>query len=282
MNKVKIIADSTCDLSSELLERYDISVVPLYVVFGDESFKDGVEITTEDLYKRVDRDGVLPKTSAPSPADFIRVFKPIVEAGDDIVYIGLSSHLSSTIQNAKLASMEFPEGRIEIVDSENLSTGIGILVLKAADLAAEGLGSKEIAERISSYRSKVKMRFAINTLEYLHKGGRCSAMQSFVGGILKIRPIVAVTEGKMIVEEKLRGKIEKVLTEMLEKVHADAGNMDDARAIIVHSMAPEYAELLRKELEGRLKVKELLMTDAGCVISSHCGPLTTGFVYLTK
>ncbi|MFZ5353263.1 MAG: DegV family protein [Bacillota bacterium] len=282
MNKVRIVTDSTSDLSSDILQKHNISVVPLYVVFGEESLRDGIDITTKELYERVKRDGLLPKTSAPSPADFINVFKPIIEAGEDIVYIGISTFLSSTVQNAKLAAQELPEGRIEIVDSLNLSTGIGMLVMKASDLAAEGLSAREVADKVSDYIPKVKTRFIIDTLDYLYKGGRCSALQSFVGGLLKIKPIVAVKDGRMLLEEKIRGKREKVLANMLDNVMLDVDNMDDARVFITHSMSHEDAVYLQKELKDKLKVKEILTTDAGCVISSHCGPNTIGIIFISK
>jgi DegV family protein with EDD domain len=148
MNKVKIFTDSTCDLSDSLLSENNISVVPLYITFNDSSYKDRVDMTTEELYAKVDELGILPKTSAPTPIDFFDAFKPYIDEGCDIVYIGLSSKLSSTIQNATLATQQFPEGRVNVIDSLNLSTGIGILVLKAADMQSQGMAASEIAENI--------------------------------------------------------------------------------------------------------------------------------------
>ncbi len=282
MNNIRIVTDSTCDLSPDLLNKHNIAVVPLYVVFKDESFKDGVDINNEKLYEIVEKNNNLPMTSAPAPGDFINTFKPIIDAGDDIVYIGISSKISATVQNALLAAQEFPEGRIAVLDSENLSTGLGLLVLKAVDYVKEGLSNHEIVEKLSPFVPNIRTRFIINTLDYLHKGGRCSAMQSFVGGLLKIRPIVAIKDGKMILEEKIRGKRDKVLANMIDNVMLDRDNMDGERLFITHSMAHDDVLQLKKEFEEKLNVREVIITDTGCVVSSHCGPLTIGIIYLNK
>lgn len=280
MNRVKIMTDSTCDLSEELLKTNDISVVPLYVHFGEESYRDGIDIRAEGLYKLVEEYKTLPKTSAPSPGDFIREFEQYIKSGEDILYIGLSSQMSSTLQNAKIAAAEFPEDRIKVVDSKNLSTGIGLLVMKAVDCASEGMALNEIAAAMSETTAKVKTRFIISTLDYLYKGGRCSALESFIGGLLSIKPVVTVRDGKMVLEEKIRGKREKALSNMLDNALQDAGRMDEKRIFITHSMALEEAVYLKQELEKELKKPELIIADAGCVISSHCGPGTVGILYI--
>lgn len=280
MSKVKIFADSTCDLSRDLIESNDISIVPLYVGFNENTYKDGVEISTKELYEKVKEYNKLPKTSAPSPLDFINAFKPFVEEGRDIIYIGLSSKLSSTLQNAKIAASEFPNAKIEVVDSYNLSTGIGLLVMKAVDLAKENLGVEEIAEKIRELVPKVETAFVPDTLDYLHKGGRCTALQAIMGSMLKIRPIIKVVDGGMIVGQKARGKREKILETMLENAIKDKDNMDKKRVFVTHAQGPEDAMFLKKRLEEVLDVEEILITDAGCVISSHCGPNTVGILYI--
>lgn len=282
MGKVKIFTDSTSDLSKDYIEKNDISIVPLYVNFDEKSYKDGVEIIPDVLYRIVDETNKLPLTSAPSPADFFHAFKPFIDEGRDIVYIGLSSELSSTIQNAVISSQEFPEGRIEIVDSLNLSHGIGLLVLKAADYAREGKTAREIASEIKKSLPKVRTAFVIDTLDYLHKGGRCSAAQSFIGGILKIRPIVKVEEGKLILSEKLRGPRQKALLALFNNVLSDKENINLEKISVISSMSAEDVDFLKKELEGALDIKEVITGDAGCVISSHCGPKTVGIIYMVK
>lgn len=279
MSNIKIFTDSTSDLTPEIIKQADISVVPLYVNFNQASFIDGVNITTKELYEKVEAYGSIPKTSAGSPMDFYNAFKPFIDQGKDIVYIGLSSKLSSHLQSAQLAANEFPEGRIHIVDSLNLSSAIGLLVLKAVDFVGQGLGAEEVALRVRALVPKVKTAFVIDTLDYLHKGGRCSAIQNFVGGVLKIRPIVKVVDGQMILGQKLMGKREKALNTMLSSVIKEKDIIDNARIMVTHSISDD-AEYLKEELRKSLLVKEIIETQAGCVISSHCGPNTIGILYI--
>lgn len=282
MGKLKIFTDSTSDLLNEMIAKYEIGVVPIYVTFGEETYRDGVDMRATDLFKKVDECGSLPKTAAASPADFIKAFEPYIEQGDDILCITLSSGLSSTYQNALLAAREFPEGRIEVIDSLNLSTGIGLQVMKAVDLAAEGLGLHEVAARVRECVPKVETEFVIDTLEYLYKGGRCSAMQNIISSMLKIRPLIKVVDGKMIVGDKTRGKRERALENMLERSLAYKDQMDLTRIFVTHSAGPADAEFLKAELEKRVDAKEIIITEAGSVISSHCGPNTVGILFLKQ
>jgi len=282
MNNVKLFTDSTCDLSAKLLNKYNISIVPLYVNFDDYGYKDLLELTTEELYVKVAEKNKLPKTSAPSPADFYNAFKPYIDNGQDILYIGLSSMISSTINNAVLASKEFPEGRIQVVDSMNLSSGIGLLVLKAADFISEGMELNIVSEKTRELVPKVRTAFVIDTLDYLYKGGRCSALQNIFSSVLKIKPVISVVNGKMIVREKIRGNRGKVLNTLLNSVLKEKDNMDLKRIMVTHSMSNEDAKFLKKQLEISVKAEEILITDAGCVISSHCGQNTVGILYIEK
>lgn len=203
MAGIKLFTDSTNDLSPELIERHEIGVVPLYVTFGTESYRDGIDMNPGQLFfDKVRQTGVLPKTSAPSPADFYAAFRPYAEQGMDVVYIGLSSALSSTVQNALLASEQLPGVSISVIDSRNLSTGIGLLLLKAADARAQGAVLPEIEDLVKETVPKIETSFVIDTLEYLHKGGRVSNLQHLLGSLLKIRPIVKVADGGMIPAEK--------------------------------------------------------------------------------
>lgn len=279
---IKIFADSTSDLPAEIIEQYKIGIIPLYVVFEDQSYKDGVDLTTPELYKIVDRTKKLPKTAAPSPADFEASFKPYIEQGDDIVYISLSSKLSSTMQNAVIAASLFPEGRVTVIDSLNLSTGIGLLVLKAARMAEAGLSAQEIAQKIREIVPKVETEFVIDTLDYLHMGGRCSGMQNFIGSLLKIRPVVKVVDGGMILAYKVRGKREKALDQLLQNALHAIPNMDTEILCVTHSMSEDDAKMLKEKLAEKTNAKEILLSKAGCVISSHCGPNTVGILYIQK
>lgn len=282
MGEVKIFADSTCDLTPDIIKQYDISVIPLYVGFDDGTLRDGVDITAAELFKKVDEIRKLPKTSAPSPIDFYNQFKPFIDQGRDIIYIGLSSGLSATVQNATIAAGEFPEGRIEVVDSMNLSTGIGLLVLKACDFAREGMDIHQIANELRIRVPKIKTSFIVDTLDYLYMGGRCSALQNFMSGVLQIRPVVKVVDGKMILGDKVRGKREKALNTMLDNVLMDKDNIELDRIMVTHSMGCADSEYLVEKLKENLNVKEVIVTVAGCVISSHCGPNTIGILYFIK
>lgn len=281
MAKVKIFTDSTCDLSGELISRHKIGVVPLYVLFNDESFLDGIDMTTADLYRKVEETGSLPKTAAPSPGDFLTIFAPHLEAGEDIVYIGISAELSATLNNARLAAEELPPGRIEIVDSRNLSTGIGLLVMRAVDFAAEGLDIHTIAQKVRELTPKVETEFIVDTLDYLHKGGRCSGIARLVGSMLKIRPSIKVVDGKMIPAEKFRGTRGKALQGLLDNALAFKDEMSPERIFITHSISDD-GPFLREELLKQTGVKEVIITQAGCVISSHCGRNTIGILFIRK
>lgn len=279
MSRIKIFADSTSDLPKEWIHQYDIGIVPLYAVFGDESLKDGVDIVPEELYQRVKTEGRLPKTAAPSPADFMACFGPYIDEGYDILFISLSSELSSTYQNALLAASEYPDGRVTVFDSLNLSTGIGLQVIKAVRAVEEGLTVPEIVHCLTQIRPQVDTEFVIDTLDYLYMGGRCSGMQNLIGSLLKIRPVIKVTDGKMTPAYKVRGKREKAMDQMLSNALSKTNEMDKDIIIVVHSMCEDDALYLQRVLQEKTNAKEVVLATAGCVISSHCGPKTIGIIY---
>ncbi|WP_178024307.1 DegV family protein [uncultured Paenibacillus sp.] len=282
MSNVKIFADSTSDLPAGWSGRHEIGLVPLYVVFGDETFRDGIDITPPDIYRRVEAEGNLPKTTAPSPKDFMDAFGPYIDQGQDIVYISLSSKLSSTYQNAQIAAAEFPEGRVHVVDSLTLCSGIGLLVMKAVHLAEKGLGAAEIAGQVAAMRPQVETQFVIDTLEYLHKGGRCSGMQNFIGSLLQIRPVLKLVDGNIIPAYKVRGRKEKAVQQMLDNALADKDNMDQDLILVAHTLAEEEALRLAAILREQTGAREVAIAEAGCVISSHCGPHTVAVMYARK
>ncbi|MCK8486063.1 DegV family protein [Paenibacillus sp. MBLB2552] len=282
MSNVKIFADSTSDLPSGWAERYEIGLVPLYVVFGEETFRDGIDITPPDIYRRVEAEGNLPKTTAPSPKDFMDAFGPYINQGRDIVYISLSSKLSSTYQNAQIAAAEFPEGRIHVVDSLTLCSGIGLLVMKAVQLAEKGFEAAEIAGQVAAMRPQVETQFVIDTLEYLYKGGRCSGMQNFIGSLLQIRPVLKLVDGNIIPAYKVRGRKEKAVQQMLDNAMADKDNMDQDLILVAHTLAEEEAQRLAVILREQTGAREVAIAEAGCVISSHCGPHTVAIMYTRK
>lgn len=279
MRTIRIFADSTCDLPAAWVQEYGIGIVPLYVTFDDEMYKDGLDLTTPELYNKVAKSGRLPKTAAPSPADFIQAFTPAVQEGQQIIYISLSSELSSTYQNALIAAAEFEEDQVTVFDSRNLSTGIGLLVMKAVKAAAEGRSVAEIIDLLETTRPLVETEFVIDSLDYLYKGGRCSGMQNLVGSLLKIRPVIKVIDGKMTPVSKIRGSREKVLDQLLNNAMAQVDDMDNDLIFITHSLAEDDAIHLQQILKSKTKAREVAISDAGCVISSHCGAKTIGILY---
>ncbi|SDF36200.1 EDD domain protein, DegV family [Fontibacillus panacisegetis] len=279
MGTIKIFADSTCDLPSSWIEEYEIGIIPLYVTFDHSTYKDGVDLHTPELYQKVKELGKLPKTAAPSPADFIEAFAPFIEKGQQILYISLSSELSSTYQNAIIAGGEFDDGAVTVFDSLNLSTGIGLQVMKAVRAAADGQSVTQIVDLLIKLRPQVETEFVIDSLDYLYKGGRCSGMQNLVGSLLKIRPVIKVIDGRMTPAYKIRGSREKALDQLLNNALNLKSEMDNDLIFVTHSLADEDAIYLQKELQARTGAREVATSNAGCVISSHCGAKTIGILY---
>jgi DegV family protein with EDD domain len=275
---INIHTDSTADLGNDLAKQFHINIIPLYVILDDKSYLDGVEIGIQDLFQSVQRTGKLPKTSATSVADFTRCFS---EPGDH-VYIGISSRLSATVKNAQLASDALARPGIYIIDSLNLSTGIGLLAISAAELRDEGLPADEIARRISGLVPKVRTSFILETLDYLYKGGRCSALQNVLGSLLHIRPVIAVLpDGSLGLKDRIRGTRQKTLSALLDDFRKNIDMIDMRRVFITHTGCDDDAELLKNELLKIAPVQEVCITYAGSVIASHCGAGTIGILYLT-
>ena len=282
MNKVIIIVDSTCDLPKELVEKNNLVIVPLTVNFPDATFYDGVDITTPELYKMVAERGELPKTAAITLGEIYNIFEKYIELGYDIIYTGISGYMSKSYENAVMISKEFPEGRIEVVDSLNLSTGIGLTVLKACEWRDQGKDVHEIARLMRETIPYVRSQFIVDTMEYLHKGGRCSGVAKLFGTILKIKPLILVREGKMTVGGKPRGKIEACLDKLVEMVELDKDNIDLDTVFVTHSEADESCEYLMAKVKEVLPNANVLSSRAGCIISTHCGPGTIGVLYILK
>lgn len=280
MNKIIISTDSTADISLELREEYNIESIPLYVRFEDEVYKDGVDITTQKLYELVKEKGFLPQTQAVSPGDFESFFKPFLDDGYEIVHISIGSKISGTYQSAMIAKDLLETDKLHLVDSMNLSSGIGLLVLKASEFRKQGLSAKEIKDKIDTLVPKVRSQFAIRTLEYLHKGGRASGLSALIGGILQIKPIIKVESGKLGVYKKSMGKMSKALDIMIKDLLELGDKVDKDFIFITHSIAPTSFEYIMKQLDGKVKPKHIYEGHAGCVISSHCGEGTIGILYI--
>lgn len=281
MSKIKITCDSTCDLTRELYEKYDISVMPLAVNLGDDLYRDGVDIDGPMIFDYVAKTGILPKTSAVSIAEYTDFFKPWVDDGYEVIHINLSSGLSSCYQNACLAAEEL--GNIYVIDSLNLSSGSGHLAIAGAELAAQGLEAKEIAEKLNEMKQHLDVSFIIQELDYLHKGGRCSGVAAFGANLLKLRPCIEVVDGGMIVGKKYRGSTEKTIKEYIDGRLAGREDLQLNRIFLTHSHAPK--EIVDKMLEYIKELQpfaEVIETVAGSTITSHCGKACLGVLFFKK
>ena len=283
MSGISIMTDSTADLSRELIARYQVTVVPLAVVFGQDAYKDGVDIDTQRLFELVEQNRQLPKTSSPSPEVFRSVFEEAVAHGHQVLYIGISSKFSASVQNAALAAGAFPEGQVRVFDSANLSTGIAHLVLYACDLISQGRQMDQILAALETARPKVRTSFKMDRLDYMHMGGRCTGVQALLSSVLKIRPVISVVDGGMIVAGKVRGSSRKSLDWMMDRFEEDVrqGLVGEDRVFLTHTGVHEDAVYMAERVrEITPEMKEILETPAGSVIGSHCGPGTIGILYI--
>lgn len=283
MNKVKVIVDSTADLTPELYKEFDIEVIPLNVNFGEENYLDNVTLTPDELYAKVKEKKTLPSSAAASPAVIEEVFRKYIDQGYDIVFTGIGSTLSTNFQSATIAKSAFPDDRIYLVDSLNLSSGTGLLALKIGRMAKEGKSAKEICEEVSPLASKISSQFIVDTLDYLHKGGRCSGTAKIFGHLFHIHPMIKVIDGKLIVYKKPRGTLKMAANELLNVFKEDFPNVDLENVMITHAgTSREVADYLHAELGKMIDPKCIHETRAGCVISTHCGYGTIGILYLKK
>lgn len=277
---VKLIADSTCDLSKELIEKYDISIMPLHIHLGDEEYEDGVNITPDEIYKWSDANNTTPKTSAASLVVTMELFKEYADR--EIVCFSISDEMSTTGNVMRMAVEELGlEDKVYIVNSANLSTGIGLMVIEAAIMAQEGKSASEIAEQVESLKQKVRASFVVDTLTYLHRGGRCSSVAALAGGVLQLHPRIVVENGRMSAGKKYRGKMQSVIMSYVKDMEDDLKQAKPDRVFITHSGCDaELIDKVRTYLEELGIFKEIFVTRAGGVISSHCGPGTLGVLFI--
>ena len=279
---IKIISDSTCDLSKDLIEKYDITILPLHIHLGEEEYQDGVTITPDEIYTWADANNTTPKTSAASMIEVIELFEPYIKNGDEIISFSISSTMSANNNVMRLAAEDLEaEDKIHVIDSANLSTGIGLLVIEAAIMAKEGKTADEIVARIEELKTRVSASFVVDTLTYLHRGGRCSSVAALAGGALKLHPKIVVENGMMGANKKYRGKMSSVILSYAKDLEEDLKNAKKDRVFITHSGCDEsIIASVREYLESLNKFDEILETRAGGVISSHCGPGTLGVLFI--
>lgn len=279
--RIKISADSTCDLSPELIETYNIGITPLYIEKGGQNCRDGMDITPQEIFDYVRSGKGVCRTAAVNVGDYTAFFKKCRENYDAVIHFNISSDFSSCYQNACTAAAEFEN--VYVVDSRNLSTGIALLVLDAAERAEKGEDPKEIAALMRETAKKVEASFVIDTLFYLQKGGRCSTLAALGANLLKLKPCIEVKDGKMGVGKKYRGPFARCLEQYVKDRLAGAEDIDPHRIFITHSgVDPQLVETVRKAVGQCQNFEEVLETRAGCTVSSHCGDGCLGILYLHK
>jgi len=281
MGKIKITCDSTCDLTQELYEKYDVEVMPLGIALGDKLYHDGVDVKTGDVFSFVDDSGILPKTSAVSVGEYIDLFRKYTSEGYRVIHINISSEFSSCHQNAKIAAEEVEN--VYPIDSRNLSSGSGHLVLAAAELAAQGMNAKDIVDALNEMKTRLDVSFVLQTLDYLKKGGRCSSIAAFGANVLKLRPEIEVVDGKMQVGKKYRGSIQKSISDYVRGRLEGRDDLQLNRIFVTHSHVPaEIVEETIALVKDIAPFAEVIETVAGCTISSHCGPACLGVLFFRK
>lgn len=277
---VKIIADSACDLSKELIEKYDISLIPLKIHLGDAEYEDGVNITPDEIYQWSEEHNTTPKTSVASITEVMNLFEQY--ADDEIICFSISEEMSSSANVMRLAAEEMErEEHIHIIDSRNLSTGIGLLIIEAAVMAQKGEKAEVIVAKIKELIPEVRASFVVDTLTYLHRGGRCSSIAAFSGGMLHLHPRIAVSDGKMHPGKKYRGKMEAVVMSYVKDMEKELRSAKPERVFLTHSgCSRDIVDGVREYLQNLGVFGEILETRAGGVVSSHCGPGTLGVLFI--
>ena len=276
---IRITSDSTCDLGN-LVQTRNIGILPLQVNLGTDSYHDGVDITPQDIFDFVAKTKTLPKTSAPSIGDYEEFFEKQLKLGDEVIHFNISK-LSSGSHNMALQAAESFKGKVRVIDSMALSSGQGLLVIKAADLRDEGKSAEEIEKTILELRHRVNTSFVPDRLDYLYKGGRCSKMEMFGANILKIHPLIYMEDGKLVPGKKYRGKMSFLIKQYVEDLKEKYPDYDKSRCFITHSSAePELVAAAREKVEELFEFDEIIETVAGSIITSHCGKSTLGVLFI--
>lgn len=276
---IKITATSTCDLPPELVERHQITIVPLYVSFGGNTYRDGVDTGPEDIFRHVDGGGALPSTAAVNIADYQALFAELSPRYDAVLHITIGGSFSACYQDACIAAEDYPN--VYVVDSRNLTTGQGLLVLEAAEAAERGESIQDILARLDSLTDKVDTTFVVDKLDYLAKGGRCSSVVALGANLLKLKPCIVLADGKMTVGKKYRGAFDKVLPDYVRD-QLTGKEVRPERAVIVHTRCDPAIPAAVEQVVREFGFREIIHTVAGSTISCHCGPNTLGILFLRK
>lgn len=280
---IKLIADSTCDLPMNFVQQHGIRIVPLSIILGEKVLKDGVEVTPTKLFEFVESGDEMSRTSAVNVDEYMQVYAEERPECDAIIHFIISSDMSSCYQNACIAAEEYDN--IFIIDTRNLSTGMANLVLDAVKLREQGMLAEEINREMQHRLGLLDTSFVIDTLTYLHKGGRCSAVAVMASSLLKIRPSIIVKDGKMVVGQKYRGKLEAVLKRYVQDKLSNSADIDTRRIFVVHTMTDEnlhLVEMVKNLVAETMQFDEIIEATAGCSIANHCGPNTLGIMFYRK
>ncbi len=276
---IKITATSTCDLPAELLGRYQITMVPLYVSFGGKTYRDGVDAGPEDIFRHVEEGGQLPTTSAVNIADYQELFAQLSPQYDEVLHITIGSEFSCCYQNALVAAEDYPN--VHVVDSRNLTVGQGILAVAAAEAAQRGTDIGEIKAMLEEMTARVDTTFVVDKLDYLAKGGRCSSVVALGANLLKLKPCIVLSDGRMNVGKKYRGAFDKVLSDYVLDQLAGK-DVDQDRVFVVHTRCDPSIPENVCDMVRQFGFREVITAVAGCTISCHCGPNTLGVIFLRK
>ncbi len=278
---VRVFADSTCDLPKELAEQYDITIAPLFVIEGGKMYRDGIDITADQVLEQCEKQGKKFSTTAVNVDEYRKLFKSTVEAGNEIIHFTISSEMSSCYQNAVNAASEL--SGVYVIDSQNLSTGIAQLALDAAIMAREGKSGREIFDILEEKKKRLDVSFVLDTLTYLARGGRCSAVAAFGANLMQLKPCIEVKDGKMGVGKKYRGKLDKCIVRYIHDKLADVDTLDMTRIFCTDSgVSDEIYAQAEAAIRECAPFKEIIHTRAGCTVSSHCGPNTLGILFYRK
>jgi len=279
--KIKIISDSTCDLSAQLIADNDIALTALTVVKNDEQFKDGITITPADIFAHVAAGGALCSTSANSIGEYAEVFEKYASDYDGIIMISLGSGFSTCYQSACLAAEDFPN--VRVIDSQNLSTGQGLVVLKACELAKAATDLDVLAEELRAFTGKVEASFVVDKLDYLVKGGRCSSAAALGANLLNLKPCIEVKDGKMSVGKKYRGNYAKCLANYVKERLEGRDDIDNGTLFLTQTVVSDEAyAAVKNAIAEHGHFENIYETTAGCTISCHCGPGTLGIIFVRK
>jgi DegV family protein with EDD domain len=281
MSSIRIVTDSTADLNDDLYQKYNITIVPLKVIFGQQVYKDGVDIKPSQFYERLVSTDERATTSQPSPGEFLQTYQRLKEEGaDSIISIHLSSGISGTFRAAQIAQSMLPDQDITVIDSKNVCGGLGLIALAAAKAVEEGKGKEEIISLINDIINKMQVYFLVDTLEYLQRGGRISKTEAFVGSLLNIKPMIAVRDGILQPWSKIRGK-NKGIKRIVHQAAEECGN-EKVVCYLVHAHDERALEQLKNEVIPNLNIDELVICQIGSVIGCHTGPGAVGMAFYKK